>query len=92
MSNLLKQQHPARTMAAIVCMLLFLACLGLFAWTSNIGATVTGPVHSAANTTHILVTLNGELLVLGTNGTLQERRSLEALGIDPYPGWMTATC
>jgi len=68
-----------------MCMLLFLACLGLFAWASNQGAMVTGPVHITANAAHILVTLNGELLVLDTNGALQERRSLETLGIDPYP-------
>ncbi|MDH3889044.1 MAG: hypothetical protein OEU78_11215, partial [Gammaproteobacteria bacterium] len=85
MSDLFKQQHPARTMAAIVCMLLFLACLGLFAWASNLGATVTGPVHITANAARILVTLNGELLVLDSSGALQERRSLEVLGIDPYP-------
>ena len=72
-------------MAAIVCMLLFLACLGLFAWVSNLGATVTGPVHITANAARLLVTLNGELLVLDSSGALQERRSLEALGIDPYP-------
>ena len=85
MSDIFKQQHPARTVAAIVCMLLFVACLGLFAWASNLGAAVTGPVHITANATRILVTLNGELLVLDSSGALQERRSLEALGIDPYP-------
>jgi len=72
-------------MAAILSMLLFLACLGLFAWASNKGATVTGPVHITASTAHVVVTLNGEVLVLDTNGALRERHSLEALGIDSPP-------
>ena len=66
-------------------MLLFLACLGLFTWASNKDATVTGPVHITANVAHVLVTLNGEILILDTNGALQEQRSLESLGIDAYP-------
>jgi hypothetical protein len=85
MPDIFGQYHPARAMAAILCMLLFLACLGLFAWSSNKGATVTGPVHITASTAHVVVTLNGEILVLDTNGALQERRSLEALGIDSQP-------
>ena len=66
-------------------MLLFIACLGLFAWASNKSATITGPVHITANSTHLLVTLNGEILVLDTNGALQQRQSLEALGIASHP-------
>ena len=85
MSDIFKQQHPARTMAAIVCMLLFLACLGLFAWVSNLGAAVTGPVHITANATRILVTHNEQLQVIESDGSLQEVLTQESLGIDPYP-------
>lgn len=52
MSEIFKQYHPARTMAAVLCMLLFLACLGVFAWASNQGETVNGPVHISANAAH----------------------------------------
>lgn len=79
------QYHPARAMLAILCMLLFVACLGLFAWASNKSASITGPVHITANAAHVLVTLNAEILVLDTNGALRERQSLEALGIGPHP-------
>jgi sugar lactone lactonase YvrE len=85
MSDTFKQYHPAKAMVAILCMLLFLACLALFAWASNKGATVIGSAHITANTAHVLVTLNDEILVLDTNGALQERYSLEALGIGSYP-------
>ena len=85
MSDLFKQYHPAKATVAILCMLLFLVCLGLVAWAPNKGATVNGPVHIAANAAHVLVTLNDEILVLDTNGALQERYALEALGIGSYP-------
>jgi len=85
MSDTFKQYHPAKAMVAILCMLLFLACLGLVAWASNKRATVNGPVHITANAAYVLVTLNDEILVLDTNGALQERYSLEALGIGSYP-------
>ena len=85
MSDTFKRYHPAKAMVAILCMLLFLACLSLLAWASNKGATVNGPVHITANAAHVLVTLNEEILVLDTNGALQERYSLEALGIASYP-------
>jgi len=85
MSDIFKQYHPAKAIVAILCMLMFVACLALFAWASNKGANVNGPVHITANTTHVLVTLNDEILVLDTNGALQERHSLEALGIGSYP-------
>ncbi len=79
-----KHYHPGKAMVAIFFMLLFLACLGLFAWASNKSATITGPVHITANSAHVLVTLNGEILVLDTDGAFRERQSLEALGIAPY--------
>ena len=85
MSDILKQYHPVKTMVAMLCMLLFLACLVLLAWMSNKRATVNGPVHITANAAHVLVTLNDEILVLDTNGALQERHSLETLGIGSYP-------
>ena len=85
MSDLFKQYHPAKTVAALLCMLLFLGCLGLFAWATNTGANVNGPVHISASATHVVVTLNGEILVLDTNGALQERHSLESLGVHAYP-------
>jgi hypothetical protein len=85
MLDIYKQYHAARAMVAILFMLLFIACLGLFAWASNKSATVTGPVHITANSAHVLVTLNGEILVLDTNGAFRERQSLEALGIASHP-------
>ena len=85
MPDIFKHCHPARTIAALLCMRLFLACLGLLAWASNKGATVTGPVHITANPAHVLVALNDEILVLDPNGALQERHLLKALGIDSPP-------
>jgi hypothetical protein len=85
MSDTYKQYHPVKAMAAVLCMLLFLSCLGLFAWASNKSATITGPVHITADSSHVLVTLNGEILVLDANGALRERQSLEALGIASHP-------
>ena len=85
MVDIHKQYHPTKAVLAILCMLLFVACLGLFAWASNKSATVTGPVHITANAAHVLVTLNGEILALDSNGAFRERQSLEALGIASHP-------
>jgi hypothetical protein len=85
MSNALKQYHPVKTAVAILLMLLFLICLGLLVWASNRGATINGPVHIAANSASVYVTLNDEILVLDTHGVLQERHALKALGIAAYP-------
>lgn len=85
MSKLFKQYHPIKTVLAILCMLLFLACLALFAWASNKGATISGPIHIAANAARVGVTLNDNILVLDNNGVLQERHTLESLGIGGQP-------
>ena len=42
-------------------------------------------MHITANAAYVLVTLNDQILALATNGALQERYSLEALGIGSYP-------
>ena len=85
MPNSLKQYHPVKTVLAILCMLLFVVCLGLLAWSADRGAAVNGPVHIAADAARVAVTLNDEILVLDTQGALQERHSLATLGIPAYP-------
>lgn len=85
MSITFKQYHPVKTGLAVLFMLLFLACIGLLAWASHKGATVHGPIHIAANAARVCVTLNDEILVLDTHGALQERHTLDALGISDYP-------
>ena len=85
MTDLFKQYHPVKATAALVCMLLFLACLALYGRASFRGAAISGPVHIAANAAHVAVTLNNEILLLDTDGALQEHRALEALGIPSHP-------
>ncbi len=85
MSHALKQYHPVKAASAILFLMLFLSCIGILVWASGKGVSTNGPVHIAANSARVAITFNEEILVLDTQGELEERLPLAALGIPDYP-------
>ena len=73
------------TMLALVCMLLFLAALGLRLWASTRATQLTGPDHIAAGADRVYVHAQGELLVLSDAGALLARTATAALGLNETP-------
>lgn len=81
----MEKRKPMATAAAILFLLLLLACLAGRFWASERAARSTGPTHIAAGGDRVVLVAGGSLYRLDAAGRLLDTIPLEAAGVDDDP-------